>query len=210
MQILREPVRNVTAWSGATFDHDRSWERVVTPAERAELETEMALMRPKGLAYQDVDRSTLAAGPALQAIARDITAAVREGRGFTVVRGFPVDGHSDDDIRLMYWRLGLQVGTPVTQDGNCALIADVKERHVQVPAGTRHYGGMREAKLHVDLTDVVGLLCVRQAPSSPLSTLCSPATVYNAILEQHPEWLPRLYEGFQWDRMSEQATGSRR
>jgi hypothetical protein len=205
MTMLLEPIRTVAVWTEAEISREGSWERAITPAERAELEADLAALKATGLAFPQVERSTRPAGPALRGLADEITAAVREGRGFIVVRGFPVARHSDDDIRLMYWRLGLEIGTPVTQDGHCALIADVKERHVQVPPGTRHYGGMREARLHVDLTDVVGLLCVRQAPSQPLSTLASAGRLHNVLLEQHPEWLPQLYEGYQWDRMSEQA-----
>jgi hypothetical protein len=205
MTILREPVRTAAAWTGAQLAHDRTWERTLTDAERRELEVALAVLKARGVAFQDIERCMAPAGPALERLGREIVEAVRDGRGFILVHGFPVVGHSENDVRMMYWRLGLELGTPVTQDGACALIADVKERHVQVPAGTRHYGGMREAKLHVDLTDVVGLLCVRQAPSSPRSTLGSAAALYNVLLEQHPEWLPRLYEGYQWDRMSEQA-----
>jgi hypothetical protein len=205
MEILHEPVRGASVWTGETMAKDHSWERQVTAQESAELEAELGALKARARTFAEVDRSILRAAPALAGLARDITAAVKDGRGFILVRGFPVDGHSDDDIRMMYWRLGLELGTPITQDGHCALIADVKEKHIQVPPGTRHYGGMREARLHVDLSDVVGLLCIRQAPSSPLSTLASAGALYNAILAQHPEWLPRLYEGYQWDRMSEQA-----
>jgi hypothetical protein len=208
MDILREPIRGVAAWTGAELAQDRSWERQITADERTELEAELTRLKSKGLtAFQAVDRSAITAGSALRGLARDITEAVKDGRGFVVAGGFPVEGHSDDEVRMMFWRLGLELGTPVSQDRDCTLIADVKERHVQAPAGTRQYGGMREARLHVDLTDVVGLLCVRQAPSSPLSTMASAATLYNTIMAEHPDWLPRLYEGFQWDRMSEQAEG---
>jgi hypothetical protein len=32
-------------------------------------------------------------------------------------------------------------------------------------------------------------------------------TLYNEILKQHPEWLPRLYEGFIWNRANEEGQG---
>lgn len=205
MNILREPVGDRTAWTGAELRTDPSWRRRLTPEERDDLEAELEVLRARGMGFEHVGRGDFTDRPAIQALADDITMAVKGGRGFVVISGFPVEGHTDDDIRMMYWRLGLEIGAPVSQDGQCTLIADVKERHIEVAPGTRHYGGKREAKLHVDLTDVVGLLCVRQAPSSPRSTIASATQLYNAILRDHPEWLPMLYEGFAWDRMGEQA-----
>src|SRR3546814_15081612 len=70
---------------------------------------------------------------------------------------------------------------------------------------TRADGSKREARLHVYLADVVGLLGVRQAATDPRSTLTSAAAIHNAFVDRHPEWLPRLYEGFHWDRFGEQA-----
>lgn len=60
---------------------------------------------------------------------------------------------------------------------------------------------------HVDLADCVGLFCVRQAPDDPPSLAASSMTVYNELLRRHPEWLPRLYEGYPWTRMEEEAPG---
>ena len=68
---------------------------------------------------------------------------------------------------------------------------------------------MRRPKvgLHVDLADCVGLFCVRQAPDDPPSLAASSMTVYNELLRHHPEWLPRLYEGYAWTRMEEEGQG---
>ena len=57
------------------------------------------------------------------------------------------------------------------------------------------------------MADCVGLFCIRQAPDDPPSLAASSMTVYNEILRRHPEWLPRLYEGYPWTRMEEEAPG---
>ena len=105
----------------------------------------------------------------------------------------------------MYWGFCQHLGLCVSQDVQCALVADVKEKGIAAGPLTRAYGSKRVTSLHVDGTDVVGLLAVRQAPSSPLTTLASSITIHNEFLAQHPEWLPRLYAGFPWDRKGEQA-----
>jgi len=44
-------------------------------------------------------------------------------------------------------------------------------------------------------------------PQTEPVTDASAWTVYNEILRQHPQWLPRLYEGFIWTRRAEEADG---
>jgi hypothetical protein len=73
--------------------------------------------------------------------------------------------------------------------------------------GTRNVGHPGPIGLHVDLSDCVALYCVRQAPDDPHSAVASSMLVYNEILNQHPEWLPKLYEGFIWNRAVEEAAG---
>ena len=73
--------------------------------------------------------------------------------------------------------------------------------------GTRGVGRPGKVELHVDLADCVGLCCVRQAPDDPHSHVASSMTVYNELLRHHPEWLPRLYRGFVWNRAEEEAPG---
>ena len=203
--IRREPVTGPSVWSGADLADDRSWERRVTAAERADLEAGLAAAKARGQTVLTLHREDFPAGAALRGLAQEVVTAVRDGRGFIVLRGFPIEDHPDDDIRLMYWGFGQHMGVGLSQDATAALVADVKERHVKLPPGERGYGSKRENPLHIDLTDVVGLLGVRQAKGSPHSTLCASAVIYNAVLREHPEWLPRLHEGFQWDRRQEHA-----
>jgi hypothetical protein len=59
----------------------------------------------------------------------------------------------------------------------------------------------------VDLTDIVTLLCVRQAPDDPPSRIASSTHIYNEVLRRRPDALARLYEGFEWDRMEEHSDG---
>jgi hypothetical protein len=73
--------------------------------------------------------------------------------------------------------------------------------------GTRNVGHPGPIGLHVDLSDCVALYCVRQAPDDPHSAVASSMLVYNEIINQHPEWLPKLYEGFIWNRAVEEAAG---
>ena len=69
--------------------------------------------------------------------------------------------------------------------------------------GKRGVGFPKESKLHVDLMDIVTLLCVRQAPDDPPSRVASSTAIYNRVLAERPEAMARLYEGFEWGRQDE-------
>ncbi len=204
-EILRHTISDDSAWTADDLVRDRSWEVRLGPAHVAEFAAGLAAVQAQGLSLQQITRANFPCGPALRDLAAHVVSATRSGRGFTILRGLPVDGHSDDEVRLMYWGFCQHLGLCVSQDVQCALVADVKEKGIAAGPLTRAYGSKRVTSLHVDGTDVVGLLAVRQAPSSPLTTLASSITIHNEFLAQHPEWLPRLYAGFPWDRKGEQA-----
>ncbi len=205
VDILKDKVHDASVWTGADLEADRSWNVQITDAERAELVQGLAGVKAKGIELRQMTADDFPLGPALRDLADRIVKACRDGRGFIVTRGFPVAGHDTDDVRVMYWGLSKHLGTCVSQDKHAALVADVIDRGQKKEPLTRAYGSSKESKLHVDLSDVVGLLCVRQAKEAPPSVLASSMHVYNQFVEHHPEWLERLYRGFRWDRFGEQA-----
>src|SRR5216684_3156320 len=70
-------------------------------------------------------------------------------------------------------------------------------------ARTLSNGGQR---FHTDRTDVVGLLCVRQARAGGVSKLASTPAIHNAILAQRPELLDELFKDFWRSRFGEEGT----
>ncbi|MCP5432536.1 MAG: TauD/TfdA family dioxygenase [Alphaproteobacteria bacterium] len=214
-EILREPVRDASAWTGADLAADTSWRVAIGEEQRASLLAGLAVVQERGLWLPQMSAADFPVDAALKDLVGRIRSDVRDGRGFIVLDGFPVEELSVDEIRLMYWGLALQLGTCLSQDARAALVADVWDRGTIKTPLKRVYGTKRRAPLHVDLADVVGLLCVRQAASGAPTTLASSAAVYNDFLRERPELLPALYEGFVWDRFNEnkpteEATSGRR
>ena len=95
----------------------------------------------------------------------------------------------------------------MTQNSDASLIHYVTDGKLRPNQGLRGVGSPKKSGLHVDLTDAVSLLCVRQAPDEPRSWLASSTQVYNEFVRNHPEHLPALFEGFEWDRLDEQGQG---
>ena len=201
-----EPVSALSAWTAPDLERDRSWEYVLSARQQRELEDAVRTVRKRGLALAEITRDAFPV-PALEETLRHVQHQLRAGRGFALLRGVPVAGHSLDDLEKLYWGLGTYLGTAVTQNSEAGLIHYVTDGRLRPRQGTRGVGNPGKVEPHVDLADCVGLFCVRQAPDDPPSLAASSMTVYNELLRRHPEWLPRLYEGYPWTRMEEEAPG---
>lgn len=73
------------------------------------------------------------------------------------------------------------------------------------PESARGYLSRRELSLHVDLAQIVGLMCVRQARQGGYSQYASGLAVHNEMLATRPDLMPVLYRGFPYHRRGEEA-----
>jgi hypothetical protein len=203
MDMLRQPVEGPSVWTGADLEGDRSWTYALSHEQVADLDRALCEVKRRGLDIAEITRADFPL-PSLEEDLARLLSELRDGRGFAAVRGFPVDGYALEDVEKMYWGLCTHLGTGVTQNSEAGLIHCVTDGQRRPQMGTRGVGNPGPVGLHIDLADCVALCCVRQAPDDPFSTVASAMHIYNEILCQHPEWLPRLYEGFVWTRRSEQ------
>jgi Taurine catabolism dioxygenase TauD, TfdA family len=144
--------------------------------------------------------------PALDADLERVFDEIQEGRGIVIVRGIPVAGHSVDEISRMFWALGAHFGRGVSQSALGDVLGQVRD---ETPPGgeesARGYTSRRELSLHVDLAQIVGLMCVRQARAGGESQHTAGLAIHNEIAATRPDLLPALYRGFPYHRRGEQA-----
>lgn len=202
----RQRIDDRSVWRGDTINQDGSFEFQLTDGHRAELECALASVEARGLTVPEISRDTFEL-PGLAALLDRVTAELRDGRGFALVHGFPVDGHTEAELEKLYWGLCCHVGEGVTQNSEGGFIHYVTDGVRRPRQGTRGVGLPQETPLHVDLTDIVSLLCVRQAPDDPPSRVASSTQLYNEILRRRPDVLDRLFTGFEWGRMGEHGAG---
>jgi len=129
-----------------------------------------------------------------------------QGRGFVLLRGFPIDQLSAEESELAYVGLGLQLGRPVGQDAEATLLGHVRDEGVvRTDPSVRLYRTRQRQDFHTDGSDIVGLLCLATARSGGESRIASSFHVYNEILRHRPDLLDVLYEPMHWDRNDEQS-----
>jgi hypothetical protein len=127
-------------------------------------------------------------------------------RGVGLIRGLPRERYSDHELELLFWGLGLHLGTGVSQNADGDRLGHVQSRALDYDAlNVRGYQTSHKLEFHCDPSDVVGLLCLHQAPSGGESAVVSGLSVYNAVRAEHPEYLPLFERGFVYDRRGEEA-----
>jgi len=195
-EILRSPVDHPSAWLGRDLSEDRSWVVELSPAQAAELEQAAECAVASGKPTVELSRSDFRMDRC-EGLLEDVRRRVADGPGFVLMRGLPVQGRSRESIRTLYWALGTRLGSAVTQNLRGDLVAEITDRGLDVnnldvkPSQTN--AGQRP---HTDPADIVGLLCINAAQSGGLSRIASTMAIYNAVLEDHPEYLEWLYRGF--------------
>ena len=197
-------IEHKMAWRGAEIAKDRvAFDLTKRHAQALEEVLRRVHKAKLGLGEIDAGRCR---HPALDADLARVFDKIQDGRGIVIVRGLPVEGHSVEDVCTMFWALGAHFGRGVSQSARGDLLGLVRdETPPGRPESARGYTSRRELSLHVDLGQIVGLMCVRQARAGGCSQYASGLAVHNDIRENRPDLLPILYRGFPYHRRGEEG-----
>ena len=203
------PASGPSVWKPVDFQKDNSWcyqlsssqvdallqaarawaGRDFSTLTQAEVNSKLALLQPSALAIID-DLAT---------------------RGFALIRGVPVESLPREDVGRVYWAIGMLMGTGLSQNAKADFLCPVTDMGVDFgytgsasQINVRGYQSRADLNYHVDPTDVVGLLCLRQARSGGASSIVSTPAIYNEMLAHYPEHLHILMRGFHYDRKAEE------
>ena len=210
-EIRRTPIEPRMAWVGAELQKSEDWIDFVDAAENAELRFAASLLPGDPSEWVNYRRDRLplpTLGPRIARMADEL----ENGRGFVLMRGLDTSG-PEDQIRRLYWVIGVHFGEFVAQNAEGDLIGEVVDRGGRYGADphARGYTSNAEMRFHSDGADVVSLLCLRSAQQGGETSIVSTMTIYNRILEEAPHILETLYRGFRYYiRLSETASDVRR
>ena len=193
--ISKQKITGPAAWKGADFDGDSSWIHHLTEADIAEIDAAVAKARAAGTRFPKITRDSFAL-PGLAQRLSGFADELETGRGFLLLRGLPVERYDDNEIRLIYYAIGLHMGEPVGQNPKGDLLGTVMNVGDPNDKNTRVYETNLYLPYHTDPSDVVGLLCLRKAKIGGLSSLVSVASIFNEIVEHHTEYLGLFFQPY--------------
>ena len=209
IEMVTEKLTGPGVWYGPDIRDDQSWIMDLDGDDVAEIDAALAAVKRAGAPVP------FAAGdfplPNFAQKIDDIVDRVSNGKGLCLVRGLPRDRYSDADCELIYWGIGVHIGTPVSQNRRGHVLGHVRDegRSINDPSA-RPYQTASKMDFHCDLmpVDVLGLFCARAAKSGGESYVVSAQTVHNVILAERPDYLEALYQPFNVDWADEEPAGT--
>ncbi|HEY6966658.1 MAG TPA: TauD/TfdA family dioxygenase [Burkholderiales bacterium] len=201
------PVSGPAVWYGRELQPRTDWIRAFSADELAELDAAVRAYQSSGAPLAAISPASFPLprlGPQLGAILAELL----EGRGFAMLRGFPVERYARDAQAIAYLGIGAWFGSARSQNAKGHLLGHVKDLGLDIAdPRVRYYQTNRKLEYHTDSVDVVGLLCLKTAKAGGESFIASSMTLYNEILARRPDLVPALFEPFPTDRRGEVPEG---
>ena len=200
--MRKDPLTGPSAWVTADFQNDTSWLHVLNDAELAGIDAAVISAKAANVIYPSITKADVDFG-FLETKLQMFREELENGRGFLLLRGLPVERYTENDLKLIYFGIGLHLGVPVGQNPQGDLLGNVMAVGDPTKKETRVFQTNLYLPYHTDPSDVVGLLCIRKAKKGGLSSLVSVASVYNEILAKHRELLGLFYKQYYYAYLGE-------
>ncbi|KAL4899828.1 hypothetical protein BDW74DRAFT_171233 [Aspergillus multicolor] len=197
-----QELKSDLAWDGATIGEVYDWNYHLSQDDLKEVDQALQHFKGLNLPLGLVKPETFPL-PNLHDKLRAISKEIRQGRGFKVIRGVPVDQYTREENFIIYAGLTSHIA-PVRgrQDNNwqgqpadvvLAHITDLSRKvntsTIKAPAYTTE-----KQVFHTDAGDVITLFALEEAAEGGQSFLSSSWHVYNELARTRPDLIHTLSE----------------
>jgi len=195
-------------WLSADVADESQWTEVFSEAELAELDQALRHALAVSEDVLDVGRDDFPLPVLGRRLAR-IENELINGRGFVRLRGIDRSRYSQAEMEMLYWGIGMRLGTPWAQNKHGHVLGDVTDQYKRFDDPTargNELGGMA-LPFHCDGSDLVGLMCLQNGISGGLSTIANSVVIHNRMVRERPDLAAELYLAQPYDHRGEQAPG---
>lgn len=204
----RQPQHGPAVWRAADVRADRTWEIELDDAARTAIAEAAHAALAARVPLTSLTREQFPLPAPVEDEAARWSSMLQDGRGFVLLRGFPVDLLDERAIELAWYGLGTHLGRPVTQNAAGEVLTHIRDERLPASAGTvRLYRTRQRQDFHTDGADIIGLLCLHRALRGGQSRIVSSWALYNEMLATFPDLLEALYEPVGWDRQGDVPAG---
>lgn len=204
-----KPATGPAVWTGSELEKSDEWNIRLTPVDIKELDAALARVERLAIPVHEITAAEFVL-PKLGLRLRAFANELENGRGFGVIRGVPVENYTEEACKILSWGLCSYLGTGIPQSrqgdwiNHVIDLTDITSTtkpdlvHIvqRKELRSNHEGG--ELRWHTDSTDIIALFCLKKAKAGGASRLASSAKVHNLILEQSPDCLRALYDGYHY------------
>ena len=199
-----------TVWKAEDYQNNPDrWVHWLSEEEKAELGAVADAFIASGLPLTGISKDNFPL-PTMSRLMEEIREDVLNGKGFNLMKGFPVREWGIDKSAVAYIGLGTYLGYFVSQNGKGHILGHVKDLGddpTQIHR-VRIYRTNARQFFHADTSDVVGLLCIHRALEGGESDIASVHHVYNVLQQERPDVVRTLTEAnWYFDRKGEVSEG---
>lgn len=199
------PINDPSAWVAKDLATNDKWIHHLSKAEIDDLDNALAMAKAAGRTVATLDHKSFPL-TVMRTALQKLLDALENDYGVYVIRGLPVAKYSKEDLRLLYWGLGLNTGTAVCQSHRGDYLGDVKNFGEKIdPSRWRAYMSGDQLSFHTDTSDVVCLFVLQTAKSGGKSMFCSSLAIHDKIAQLDPALLEPLYTPVAWSWMGQEA-----
>lgn len=189
------------------MERDKGWIHQFTDGEIEEIADALEMAESSGKPLQDLGTEDFPL-PTVAAVLARMRVELEDGSGIMLLRGFPTERFTTEQLRTVFWGVGLHTGTAVSQSKRNDYLGDVRDLGTGLDGPTfRGYTSNGELTYHCDAADVTGLFCLHPAMSGGLSRIVSSAAIHDEILRHRPDLLELLYEPIWWSMQGNELPG---
>lgn len=204
--------RSPAAWRGPALATSNEWIVRFDDAQRDELVALGGRLESAGTGADPLGASVVTdadISPSLRNLMQGVREALRSGRGFVLMRGFPVERLSEAASRRVYAALGAMLGQAMPQNRKGELLHDVRDIGADpLDPNVRLSMTRAEQDFHTDGADLIGLLCIRKSRNGGVSRIVSSVSVYHEVARARPDLAPLLFRPWTFHLKGEQAPGA--
>ena len=204
-----EQIDMPAAWKGGDLaSKPERWVWTLTANECAELEAAAETYLAGG---REIGAVTAAAFPLPTVAPRlaRLRSTLQHGIGFELIRGLEIDGWAIEKAATLFCGIGAHLGSARSQNAAGHILGHVTDvgADYEVP-NVRIYQTSARQSFHTDSSDVVGLLCLKEAMEGGGSMLVSTVAIYNEMNRQRPDLVRVLFDPVATDRRGEVPDGA--
>ena len=195
------------AWYAEDVRQDDAWVLRMTPTEIAGFEAALQHAKRANKPLLEMTQADFPLPLESQSVLRRAIASTQDRWGMCLIKGFPVDRWNEAETRMAYWGMSLYMGVGRTQNRASEIINDVRDigASYKVKNG-RGYNTNAKLDFHSDGSDIVGLICVKQAIEGGNSMVTHSIRAFRALQQERPDLAECLMRPFVFSRQGEQAS----
>ncbi|KAE8211234.1 hypothetical protein CF327_g5000 [Tilletia walkeri] len=190
-----------------------SWIRHWTEEEIEQLERAATLWKASGRPLQEIEQATFPLPDSLAKTLDQLKWDLVDGKGFSLIKGLPVQRWGVEISAIAYLGLGSYLGNFVSQNKKGHILGHVKDLGndpTQIDK-VRIYSTSARQFFHTDSAgSLIGLLCLHKAIEGGESDIVSTQAVWNELQRTRPDIAEVLSQNiWYFDRKGETSQGQR-